>query len=302
MIQRARPPVPQPNFFIVGAPKCGTTAMWRYLSDHPRVFMTRHKEPHYFASDLDDPVLRSPDVSFDWYRSLFEDAGDATVVGEASVLYLFSGVAPARIKETYPSAKVLVMLRNPVDLVYSFHNTLLYSGQEQERDFHLAWRLQDSRGGSPLLEYGEVGKLGKQVERLLSVFGREQVLMVLFEDFTADPAREYARVLSFLDLPADERASFPVVNPSRRHRSELVRELIERLPDPKPIKRLLGVRRLGLTDRIQRWNLGRRERPPLSPAFRAELTDYFAPDVKRLSELLDRDLSHWSASTGDEGD
>ena len=85
MVHRRRP-----NFFIAGAAKSGTSAMWRYLSTHPDIFFSRLKEPHFFASDLDDSVVRNPELTMDDYLSLFDDAGDAKVVGEASVHYLFS--------------------------------------------------------------------------------------------------------------------------------------------------------------------------------------------------------------------
>ena len=142
---------PVPGFFIVGAPKTGTSAMWRYLMDHPDVFMSAKKEPHYYATDIVDPIVRDPSLGIDWYLSLFRDAGDAKVVGEASIFYLFSKAAIPALRDAYPDAKILVMVRNPVDLIHSFHSQLLYSGQETEKSFERAWALcrQGPRAGSP---------------------------------------------------------------------------------------------------------------------------------------------------------
>jgi hypothetical protein len=269
--------------------------MWRYLSEHPDVFMTPLKEPHFFAADIDDPVVRGTALTLDWYLSLFDDAGDAKVIGDASVLYLFSKVAARGIRELSPDAKLLVMLRNPTDLVYAFHNQLIFSGQESEKDFERAWRLNGRRSGSPLLDYGAVGKLGEQLERLFGVFDRSRVQAIVFDDFRVDPAREYALLLEFLELPPDGRAAFPKVNASYRHRSELLRRLIEWLPDPTPLKRLLGIERIGFTDWLYWKNVTRHKRPPLSPEFRAEVSDFFSADVALLSDLLGRDLTHWTS-------
>lgn len=289
-------PSPTPNFFIAGAPKSGTSAMRRYLREHPRVFMTALKEPHFFSTDIDDPVVRGEPHDYDWYLSLFEGAEDAEVIGEASVFYLFSAVAAERIRERYEDARILVMLRNPVDLAYSLHNQLLFTGQETEEDFERAWRLQGRREGvSPLLEYREVAALGSQLERLLGVFDRSRVLAVVYDDFSRDAAGEYGRVLDFLGLDHDGRTEFPVVNPSHRHRSDLLRRFVEWLPSPTLLKRLLRVERIGLADWLYWKNVTPHRRPPLQPEFRAELCEQFAGEVALLSSLLDRDLTHWTS-------
>jgi hypothetical protein len=129
----------RPNFFIVGAPKCGTTALYEYLRLHPNIFMPQYKEPHSFATDLGAyPLIKSPDA----YAELFRDAcGRHLRVGEASVYYLRSSTAIANIHDFDPEAKIIALFRNPVDLVHALHAQLLYVGEEVVPDFEAAWRL-----------------------------------------------------------------------------------------------------------------------------------------------------------------
>ena len=129
-----------PNFFIVGAPKCGTTAMNDYLDQHPDVFMA-HKELHYFGNDLQVKNR----ISEQEYLQHFKDAVNEKIIGEASVWYLFSATAAKEIKSFSPDAKVLIMLRNPVDVIYSLHSQHLYDGNEDVLDFESALALDDER-------------------------------------------------------------------------------------------------------------------------------------------------------------
>jgi hypothetical protein len=173
----------RPNVFIVGAPKCGTTALSQYLRGHPQVFFCSPKEPHYFATEF--PGYRAVTCEVD-YLNLFSAAGPHhNALAEGSVYYLYSGQALERIRRFNPDARIIAMLRDPVDLVYSLHAQLLYSGNEIEEDFERAWDLQDERAHGrhlprncqdpKVLLYREVGKLGEQCERLLGIFPRTQV-------------------------------------------------------------------------------------------------------------------------------
>ena len=133
----------KPNFFIIGAPKCGTTALSEYLREHPNIYMCTPKEPHYF--DYDFEQYREVET-LDEYLGLFEAATTEHIaIGEASACYLYSSVALEDIYQFAPQAKIIVMLRNPVDLAYSYHSQLLYASDENVPDFEQAWRLQDIR-------------------------------------------------------------------------------------------------------------------------------------------------------------
>ena len=297
----------KPNFFIVGAPKCGTTALYRYLRLHPNIYMPAKKEPHFFAKDLASyPAIKT----MDQYSALFADAKEwHHQVGEASVYYLRSTVAIPNIRAFNPQARIIAMFRNPVEMVHSFHSQLLYWSEEVVADFEAAWRLQEprSRGldlppgsrGAFLLQYAEMGRLGSQVERLLSVFPAPQVKLILYDDFAASPRQVYDDVIAFLGLPHDGRTEFRRINENKRTRVDWLRNLIRKPPPVlrqtyRGVKARVGRKRLDVIRQgvIERLTMNER-RQPLSPAFRAELVEVFRGEVALLGRLLGRDLSHW---------
>jgi hypothetical protein len=299
-----------PNFFVVGAPKCGTTALSEYLREHPRAFVTQPKEPHYFSRDF--PYYYAPgQATLDHYLQLYAGADERHLaVGEASVWYLYSRRAVPEILEFAPEARFIAMVRNPVQLVPSLHSQMLYVRDESEADLETAWRLQDERRAGravpatcrvpEFLLYGDAAKLGAQVQRLLDAVPREQVKVIVFDDFRDDTQRIYAEVLEFLGLPDDARHDFPTVNANKQHRAELVARFTQRPPRvlvkaAGQVKRATGIQRLGILERIKQRNRKTARRRALSPAFEAELKDYFREDVARLGDLLGRDLGHWVA-------
>jgi hypothetical protein len=300
----------KPNFFIVGAPKCGTTALYEYLRLHPNVFMPQLKEPHFFAKDLGTyPRIKT----LEEYTELFSSATDQHQrVGEASVYYLRSSVAIQNIREFNPDAKIIAMFRNPVDMVYSLHSQLLYWSEEVEPSFETAWRLQERRRrgldlppksrGAFLLQYEEAGRFGSQVQRLLSIFPATQVKLILYEDFTAAPEAMYAEVIEFLGLAHDQRTAFPRINENKRARLAWLRQFYRKPPNVlrgavQTLKSAMGEQWIvAVKKKIVELNTTRERRRPLSPQFRAELEEIFAPEVALLSRLIGRDLSHWSST------
>jgi len=189
----------KPNFFIAGAPRCGTTALYQYVSTHPNIFLSNPKETYYWATDL--PGHRKM-TELEEYLSLFSQAGEQHLaVGEATPLYLYSKTALPLIKDFAPDAKIALMLRNPIDQIRSHHALRFFNGTEDVEDFEMAWQLQDARARGeripprcvdpPLLQYGATAKYGEQMERLLKFFPREQVLVVLTEDFSHAPREAY---------------------------------------------------------------------------------------------------------------
>jgi Sulfotransferase domain len=296
----------KPNFFIVGAPKCGTTALYEYLRPHPNVFMPELKEPHFFTKELAAPKVKT----LEEYTRLFaECTNEHTRIGEASASYLSSSTAIPGIREFNPDAKLIAMLRNPVDMVYSMHSQVLYWSEETERDFETAWRLQErrSRGidlpktcGEPYwVQYASLARFGTQVQRLLSIFPAQQVKVILQEDFNAAPARVHGEVVEFLGLPPDNRTDFPRVNEQKRARTTWLRNLIRKPPPAlrtafRRLKHAAGEERIvAIKNTIVDLNTSRERRPPLSPAFRKELAETLRDEVALLSGILNRDLSHW---------
>jgi hypothetical protein len=289
----------RPNFFIVGAPKCGTTALSQYLRDHPHVFFSSQKEPHYFALNM--PRYRTVTRECD-YLGLFGAAEPRhPALGEGSGYYLYSGVALEQLREFNPDARIIVMFRHPVDLVYSLHAHYLYRGNEDEPDFARAWDLQEERRHGrripalcrdpKILLYRDLASLGRQCTRLLDLFPRDQVKFIRAEDFRARPADIYEETLAFLGVEPDGRREFAPVNESKALRSRAVGAFMHAPPKSlvrlaRRCTRLLRVQRLGLIPRLRAMNTRPYRRPPLDDAFRARLAGAFREDTQILATLV----------------
>jgi hypothetical protein len=297
----------RPDFFIAGAPKCGTTALFEYLVQHPRVFMPPMKEPNFFCTDL---RTKGPTYTEEQYQSIFAGAPASVLTGEASALYLYSQVAIERLMNYNPDAKVIVMLRNPVNAAQSLHAAAWGHRHENTADFEQAWRWQEARlsgqhmpAGWPdpaTLQYGPIYRYAGQIKRLMSHVPPRQRLIIVYEEFFAAPAEHYAGVLRFLGLPTDGRTSFPVVNPAVAPKSVGLERLLRN--PPRWVKQLYGPLRGVLRSvrldamSLRDWNLKPKVKPTLDPRVRDELECYFAADVRELEGLLSRTL--WRTSSG----
>ncbi len=308
-----------PNFFVAGAPKCGTTSLYAHLRAHPNIFMCSPKEPAYFYEDL--TRIHAFFGSFDDYLALFRKSGDQHLaVGEASTAYFYSRTAMKRIHDFNADAKIIVMVRNPIDFVRSLHAQLLFNFNEDREDFVEAWSLQEERARGRsipercrrprMLQYRAAAKFGEQLERLLTIFPRNQVMCILFDDFIADPRAVYLVVLAFLGVPDDGRTEFPRYNAAKTHRWESVNAFMKRPPRLvrafwSALKRVGGPKisrfTVSLISRflmsLVRANAQTINRMVLPESFRDQLIDEFRPDIAKLSRLIGRDLSRW---TGDD--
>ena len=303
----------RPNFFISGAPRCGTTALYTYLSDHPQIFMSEVKELNYFANDFPN-VQKIAFKSVDDYHKVFAKADERHLaVGEASPFYLFSRVAFKNMAAYDPGAKVILSLRNPVDFVESYHRLNLSLLREDQPNLEKAWDLQAARRQgkhipagarqADLLLYGEVGQFGKYVERLFETFPKDQVKVFLYDDLKADTRAVYEQILTFIGVPSDGRTEFPPVNANFENRSALLARLFH---PPQPVYQffmktisLFGIGFMKqvsvIYNRIERLNTTRTSRPKMAPALRQKLLEHFRPDIARLADLIERDLSAWMA-------
>jgi len=289
----------KPNFFILGAPKCGTTSLAAWLAEHPSIYLSPTKEPHFFNTDHNRYLN-----SLQSYEKLFEGAtGKHHAVGEASVWYLYSSAAVANILAYNPEAKFIVMLRNPIDMAPSLHEELVFTGRENVKDFASAWNLQDARReGISLprmvwepkyLQYGALCSLGAQVERLFQLVPHNRVNVVLLEDLTRDAGGTYRSVLRFLGVDDDCRRNFEALNQAKSRRWPI---LLTMAWAATTIKKAFGIEGgLGLWKRIDALNRVERQRAPISSEMRRLLRDYFQSDIERLQRLIGRDLRHWLA-------
>lgn len=294
----------RPNFFVVGAPKCGTTALCEYLRGHPDVYFSEPKELNYFSEDFDaHRVIRNSED----YDAMFSLACEKhRRVGEGSVLYLYSSVAISRIHDYEPDARIIVMIRNPIDMIPALHQQYLSALYEDEPNVERAWALQNERVQGrhiprlcrqpELLLYRKIGRLGEQLERLWTVFPREQTLVILFDDFVSDTRSVYLTALNYLGLEDDGRREFPVINEAHGLRPGLSGWLVRHTPSfVRNIITWLRYTRLGrglpaLADRLLKVPQPREQ---ISHAFRAEMAREFSDDIEHLGKLLGRDLSAW---------
>ena len=301
----------EPNFIVAGAPRCGTTALYAYLSEHPQIFMSKVKELNYFAEDF--PNMQK--INFrrhEDYLQLFDDAtAEHFGIGEASPFYLFSDVAFEKMYAALPNAKIIVSLRNPVDFIHSYHRLNLTLLREDETDLQKAWALQEKRMRGEalpthlrepeLLMYGELGKFSPYIERLFAIYPREQVKVVLLDDLRADTKSLYEEVLAFLEIPSDGRDEFAQVNSNFENKSKILAKIFH--PSPKIYDFFMKTISLFGTgfmekvsifyNKIERLNITPTQRSEMDAEFRAYLIEYFRDDIEKLSALLDRDLSAW---------
>jgi hypothetical protein len=298
----------RPDFFIVGAPKCGTTALYTYLGRHPEVYVPDRKELRFFGSDLE--IRDRIPLTIDDYLGYFAEAGDARRVGTAYVWYLYSARAAEEIHRFAPNAAILAMLRNPVEMLYALHAEHLTNGNEDIADFTAALDAEPMRREGRRIPphahlpqgllYSTVPRYAEQLERYFSWFGRERVHVAILEEFVADPVAGYREALEFLGLTDDrslQASDFEVVNASRRLRSERLRHFLARPPDlpRRIISYTVPARaRRSLHAWATRANVRRTARPQMPAVTRQRLEDLFVPEVRRLEALLGRELASWT--------
>ncbi len=303
----------KPNFFIVGAPKSGTTSLWYYLKQHPEIFMCEPKEPHFFCKDLIQESIKFHGYNkFNYitkledYLKLFHDVKASLIIGEASTGYLFSKVAAREIYKFNPNSKILISIREPVDFMYSDFLQLLYMGDEVVTDFKLALILENKRKRweevptsahyPSILYYKEKAKFYEQIKRYLSVFPRENVKIILLDDLKRNPRKVYREILEFLKVKnKDFEPDFTLKNKAKIYRVKLIRDVLHN-PDKwglikKVLRKILPSRAyVKLYQFLKKINTVTYNKPPLDKNLKLELMKEFKSEVKKLSSLIGRDL------------
>lgn len=297
----------RPNFFIVGAAKCGTTSLYYHLMKHPEVFFCEViKEPYYFSTkyaqiphhgkeDEINDKKRTRLKTFDHYLELFKNATDEKIIGEASTDYLYFYQVADDIKAMNPDAKIVISLRNPIDRAFSayYHQV---SKDRETLSFENALKAEEGRikdNYSFIWRYKDVGLYSKRVKHFLDVFGPENVKIILFDDIKNDITAVVHDILEFLKLDTNLK-----VNASEKHRAtgvyrfkkfndlmfkqSLVRKILQKLLSQKARNRLL----LKLTN----MNL---KKPQMKDETRKYLIDYFKADILETEKIIGRDLKHW---------
>lgn len=285
-----------PSFFIVGAAKCGTTSLWDHLKSHPQVFLPGIKEPHYFTSDVQPPEFAAEHCTGDLetYQQLYQPAKGFAAIGDASTGYLWDQNAARRIHEVSPNAKIIVILRDPVVRAHSQYLMELLKGVETEQSFYKALRREVVPNEACRLLtylYVEAGMYYAQVHRYLEIFGRDQVLVLLFDDLTTRPQVVLSRVTEHIGVESislDTAELSAPVNPYRKQRFGTAHRLATRV-----LSR--DLRRKLFPPAVSRWLrynslLYDTKKPPLDAQSRRYLEEIYDPDISRLEELLGRKL------------
>jgi len=313
-----------PNFFLVGAPKAGTTSLYSYLDQHPQIFMSPLKEPHYLADEirlsnfsdesrrraeprladlrayLNGPMTTKFSAGFitqvSDYLRLFQNATTEDVLGEASVCYLWSPTAPGNIARACPQAKILMLLRNPVDRAYSQYLQVLASSRKPQsfREYVEAAMNSHSTLMGPLYPFLHFGRYCEQVKRYLKQFPRQQVQICFYEDYQSDAAGMLRDIFQFLGVDhsfaPDISQRYMQVSIPRSHRFyRLVR----------PVTQWAPVKQMNtpvLRRSLKRLAFRSRKSLAMDPPDRAFLVDFYREDILNLSQLLNRDLNAWLAT------
>ncbi len=285
----------KPNFFIIGAPKCGTTSLAEYLRSHPDVYFSTPKEPDHFNSDFPRKEILSDEEYMEKY---FSGADHQKAVGEGSTHYLFSRRAVLNILSFNPDAKFIVMLRNPVELAESLYFEERSQLAEKAATFEEAWNLESdpSRAAEVSLHYGSIAKLGEQLIRLFdAVSDRSKILIIDFDKFINDTKAEYSKVLEFLGLEMDGRTQFFNAHPRREARSHFIEKVLFSIDksamrrQSAKVKNFLGITHWPLLGRLHRSlrkaNLKISPHQPMNREFESTLYDYFWDDVEIVRAL-----------------
>jgi hypothetical protein len=303
-----------PDFFVVGHHKSGTSALYEMLRRHPAVFMPDLKEPRFMASDMRSRFRYAREQPHpqteEEYLALFAPALPGQTVGEASATYLWSHTAAERIAQEVPSARIVAILREPASFLHSLHLTFVRGHVEDETDLRKALALEDERRQGrhipkrshlpQLLIYSEHVRYVEQLKRYAARFPREQILVLIYDDFRADNAATMRRVFEHLGVDPSVEVETGQVNVTRRtvrsHRSHdavdaitlgtgtvasSARRLIKAVtPQALRHRAFLSARRRIVTA----------EAPQADPELALELHRRFKPEVVAISEYLDRDL------------
>jgi hypothetical protein len=293
----------EPNFFIVGAAKCGTTSLFNYMRQHPDLYFPLIKEPAHFVRD-DSSYDRYAD--FDRYRSLFKKAGNAKAIGEASTGYLFYEKAAGLIHDKFPSAKIIIVLRNPVDMAFSYWRYNQAVGEESSAfeyvisDEGIKYRRSKEFKDKCSQWWGSYAYMDRgfyfeQVKRYFDVFGRDNVRVYIFERFIKDPKVVCSDIFEFLGIDSDFIPDYGKAhNEAGGIRSKLFKKMIYakypllRAVLPTAIKVKIRAMLLFL-------NSVKEEKKEMPVSARQRLERFFSLDIKKLEGLLGEEIEEWRA-------
>lgn len=294
-----------PNFLIIGAVKSGTTSLYHYLRQHPQIYMSPVKEPSFFAfkeTELDSQLSRRRWASYDYilniddYRTLFEGVSDEVAIGEASPAYLIHPSAPKHIKHYVPDAKLIAILRDPVESIYSAYLMQRLYGRERLADFGQVIRRQETeefKSWRLRQRYIDIGFYYTHLKRYFDIFDPMQIKIYIYDDFKAEPIRVLRNIFQFLGL---NEAFIPDLsikyNVGGIPRCKAWHTFFQIRPVLRPlVPATLRQHVASNLSSFQRRVLAKP--PPVEPNVRRELVQILRADILELQNLIGRDLSGW---------
>jgi len=292
-----------PNFLIIGAEKSGTSALYRYLKQHPDIYMSPVKEPGFFSFEEDQKPISAGPAHFttdlitdiEAYQKLFKGVSGEKAIGEATPGYISNPVAPARIKRYIPNAKLIAILRHPAERAYSNYLHALWLGFEPIPDFARALQEEERRiqdGWGKLWRYKRKGFYYSLLKRYFDMFDRSQIKVYLYEDFRADPFSVLQDIFLFLEVDKTFVPDTTIKsNVSGVPKNKALHSAVIALNRPSIKKLIPSLLVQGLREPIR--NLVLSKPPPLSPRVRRQLIEVYQEDILELQNLIDRDLSRW---------
>lgn len=288
----------KPNFFIIGAPKCGTTSLSKWLDQHPNVFFSKPKEPAFFNKDFNGGV-----TSLKKYLQLFKNANDSHLaIGEGTTHYLYSECAIKNILNFQPDAKFIICLRNPLNTAISMHSERVFQGEEPEKSFEKAWNLEKDReksigiplsmkGNSLFLQYGKLCKHAYWVEKVFAKVKRHNILILLIDDLKESPRNTFNEVCNFLNISEEVDVEFATYNTAKQVKSIQVSKFIHFSIFIK--RKLLGNYKTNLASFFRKVNTYQGPNKKMSKKFKKIILDYFIEDILILESLISRNLDSW---------
>jgi hypothetical protein len=289
-----------PNFLIVGAAKCGTTSLYRYLSQHPDIFMPQWKELSFYIGDPFGPLHKVRKQKY--YYAVFKKTKDKPRVGEASTSYLFDESAPCLIKNALGRIKIIISLRNPVEMSYSLYNHQVHKEGETRKTFEEALAVEEERkrdltfrkkcyGWHANYYYFTRGLYYAQVRRYFETFGRENVFVILFDEIVADPIKVTQNAYKFLGVNDSFVPEIKIHNPGG-----VILNIPKFWKDRglflKTVSYVFSINPAKKIPHLVR-NLRKKPISDINPETKRELTEKFRKDVSKLEKLIGKDLSMW---------
>lgn len=296
-----------PNFFIIGAAKSGTSSLYMYLKQHPEIYMSPVKEPHFFSFDDESKMTNGPGdpiykaiTDLDEYQRLFDGVRDEKAIGEASTSYLYRPEAPKRIHTMLPNAKLIAILRDPAERAFSAYMHVVRDRRETAGDFLDALSREEERkvaGWEPIWHFTSVGMYYEQLSRYYRLFPKDQIRVFLYEDLNADQSALLREAFQFLEVtPTFIPESSVRFNVTGEQKNKLFHTATQWLfTQPNPVrwfsrKIVPDIWRGNVANWVRQRNLKKQQ---ISPKARQQLLDLYRGEILMLQDLINKDLSQW---------